>query len=254
MRFLLCLTCVTLVCADTDVRLDRTQLEIILSEIKAISHQIVIEEGNITLDTLRIETLMERQNALIGNVISSLNDVVSAVKEGTHKTEGFMNQESEFHNSWFQKFEQVMTPINQILQDVNGAISLVQTTVNAINTVFLAFQTTQDAGIADISSAVDTIAAEFVLGMKGVVAEAMLGSSLTFGAIECTAWEGDGCVSIVGEGPIVCAGMEAEFCEIEGIVLEPIPIDEQRVHSRRSVLRRVASEGAALKQPDITES
>merc|ERR1712080_320388 len=79
---------------------------------------------------------------------------------------------------------------NQILQDVNGAISLVQTTVNAINTVFLAFQTTQDAGIADISSAVDTIAAEFVLGMKGVVAEAMLGSSLTFGAIECTAWEG----------------------------------------------------------------
>merc|ERR1712156_779660 len=101
-----------------------------------------------------------------------------------------------------------------------------------------------DAAIADIVTAVDVIAAEFALGMREVVSTALDGQIMTFGAIECLSWQGDGCVSIVGEGPIICAGMEAEACAIEGLIVTPV-LEQNGTRPREVHFPRGADPGGA---------
>lgn len=214
----------------TEVILTRNQFNDFVSEMQKISTDINIEDGTITADLSKLEKLVEQQNSKFDTLIAqnsqllqasqnsfnSLNDLNRAVDYQTV-------QQSDFRSDWYKEFENIMTPINQILSDVNAAINIVKETTNAINTIFEAFQGTQDASVEAIQTSVESIAAEFELGMRKVVAEALAGASITLPALECIAFEGDACeYDPLGLGPIICEGAEAESCQAEGIVIEPI--------------------------------
>lgn len=213
----------------TEVILTRNQFNDFVEEMQKISMDISVEDANITLDLTAIEILITEQNYNLLNMIDQLKsidlatkqlyqpllDITSALSAQTQKLE-------EKYDDWYSKFETIMTPINQFLSSIHNAIGIIKDTIQAVQSIFEAFQGTQDEAVASLETNVEIIASNFEVGMKAIVAEALAGSGMSFEAVVCGAWEGDACESALGEGPIVCEGMETEFCQMEGIVVEPI--------------------------------
>lgn len=207
---------ITSVAGLTEVILTRNQFNDFVAEMEKISIDINMEDANVTVDLLAIETLIKEQNIKLDNMITGIGAITTAIHTQTESQQGH-------YDEWYQNFERVMTPINQLLTSVNNAIGVLKDTVQAIQSIFEAFQGTQDEAVATIETNVETIAANFEVGMKGIVAEAMAGAEMSFTAVECAAFEGDACeYEPLGFGPVVCEGTEIEACQIEGIVLEPV--------------------------------
>lgn len=121
-------------------------------------------------------------------------------------------------NEWYTKFENIMNPLSQTLSDVSNVINIIRETVDAVYGIFDVFQDTQDVFIEQIAANVEIISSNFILGMKGIIAEATVGSMLA-----CAESTLDECVyDPIGAGPIECVGAELIACD-----LLPIPVSNE---------------------------
>lgn len=222
MYHLIFLSLITSAFGLTEVILTRNQFNDFVAEMEKISNDISIEDANITLDLSNIEQLIGDQNNRLDTMLTTLaaiqNSNLQIAEALQAQTDAQLNQ----YNDWYTKFESFMNPITQVLTSLNNAIGIIKDLVTAIQSIFDAFQGTQDAAVSAIETNVEIIASNFELGMKAIVTEAIAGSSMTFTALECVATELDACESVLGEGPIICEGAEFEVCEAEGLVLEPV--------------------------------
>jgi len=194
-----------------------------------ISMDINFEDANVTLDLTALEILVTEQNMKLAGMITQLSDIHTATQslyqplvDISQALNAQTQKLEEQYDNWYDSFEKVMTPINQFLSSIHNAIGIIKDTVDAVQSIFEAFQGTQDEAISSLESNVQVIASNFEIGMKAIVTESLEGSMMTFTAVECAAWEGDACESAFGEGPIACEGMEAELCQMEGLVVEPV--------------------------------
>jgi hypothetical protein len=216
--------------ALTEVILTRSQFNDFAAEMAKIAMDIDIENATIGADLSALEQLVKEQNAkfdtmieqngksmtLLQNSLTSLRDIKAAID---HQTE----RDGILHTEAGKLFTDYIQPISTVLNGINNAINIVKEAVNAIQNIFDLFQGTQDEAVDAIQVAVEQIATNFEIGMKGVVASALTGSEMTVEGMVCTAFEGDACVyNPLGEGPVVCAGAEQEVCQFEGLVVEPV--------------------------------
>lgn len=246
----------------TEVILTRNQFNDFVTAIANISAEINIEDGVFSVDLSKIESTIVEQNGLLDIIVEqnnatkkvldrilttdldlqskfqkaldSLENLDNSVKNNTevivdallslrYQIQAFQQSENEHRTEWYNKFDNVMSPVNAVLADVNNAINILKETTKAVQTIFEAFQVSQDEAIDAIEAGVQTIATEFEVGMRLVVAEALAGASVSFAATECVAFEGDFCeYDPLGIGPIACEGTETELCQMEGLIVEPI--------------------------------
>jgi len=229
MILLLLIFTVPYVISLTEVILTRNQFNDFVAEMEKISMDINFEDANVTLDLTALEILVTEQNMKLAGMITQLSDIHTATQslyqplvDISQALNAQTQKLEEQYDNWYDSFEKVMTPINQFLSSIHNAIGIIKDTVDAVQSIFEAFQGTQDEAISSLESNVQVIASNFEIGMKAIVTESLEGSMMTFTAVECAAWEGDACESAFGEGPIACEGMEAELCQMEGLVVEPV--------------------------------
>jgi len=220
----------------TEVILTRNQFNDFVAEMEKISMDINFEDANVTLDLTALEIMVEQQNVKLAGMIIQLGDIHTATQnlyqplvDISQALNSQTQKLEDQYNNWYDSFEKVMTPINQFLASIHNAIGIIKDTVDAIQSIFEAFQGTQDEAISSLETNVQVIASNFEIGMKAIITESLEGSSMTFTAVECAAWEGDACESAFGEGPIACEGMEAEFCQMEGLIVEPVLTTQKNV-------------------------
>lgn len=193
--------------------------------------------------------------------------ILNAVKSSDQSNQELLGQlitsiatldthQEERKDSWYNKFETIMNPLSQTLADVNNAINIVHETVDAIYGIFEVFQESQDVFVEDIAgdtaamaaemsamsgevtamsgemtaitADVSAIAANFILGMRGVIARATVGSKMV-----CAETALDDCAyDPLGTGPIGCIGAELNACDLLPLPRESCPDDSDQTPSK----------------------